>query len=187
MSPAEPESALGAPRLPLTAPMTTRVELRPVLEGDLAAFFEHQLDPVARHMAAFGADDPADRDAYLDRWRRILADDSIEMRTVLVNGRVAGHVVAFEREGRPEVGYWLGREFWGQGLATEALRAFLALHTVRPLQARAVVDNVASLRVLEKCGFRPLARHRAFANARGEEVEEVVLVLGDAPPGAEGP
>jgi RimJ/RimL family protein N-acetyltransferase len=157
--------------------MTSRVQLRAVLEEDLAVFFEHQLDPLARHMAAFGAEDPADREAYMERWRKILADDSIEKRTLLVGGEVVGHLLGFEREGQPEVGYWLGREHWGRGLATEALRDFLRTHAPRPLHARVAADNRASQRVLEKCGFRPLARLRAFANARGGEIEEILLVL----------
>ena len=158
-----------------------RCELREVLEGDIQVFFEHQLDPGAREMAAFGADDPHDRPAYFERWRRILADDSIAKRTILVAGVVAGHLMAFERAGRPEVGYWLGRDHWGSGVATEALREFLRVHLRRPLLARAAADNVASLRVLEKCGFRRVAVERAFANARGREIDEAVLVLGPPP------
>ena len=47
----------------------------------------------------------------------------------------------------------------------------------RPLYARATKDNVASLRVLEKCGFTICGDDKAFANARGEEIEEAILEL----------
>lgn len=59
--------------------------------------------------------------------------------------------------GEAELGYWLGRPFWGQGLATEAARAmidaFFAFTEGEALGASARVGNPASRRVLEKCGF----------------------------------
>ncbi|HEX5689187.1 MAG TPA: GNAT family N-acetyltransferase [Roseiflexaceae bacterium] len=61
--------------------------------------------------------------------------------------------VCLQSEG--EIGYWLGRQFWGQGIATQAVAAFLEIVTTRPLYAYAVAHNVASRRVLEKCGFLP--------------------------------
>ena len=83
----------------------------------------------------------------------ILGEETAIAKTVLVNGRVAGNVVCFERDGSREVGYWIGREFWGKGVATRALAAFLAEVRERPLFAGVARHNVASLRVLEKCGF----------------------------------
>lgn len=164
-----------------------RVELRRVLEEDLPILFEHQLDPLARHRVAFAAEDSTDRAAYLRRWRGHLADEGIVMRAIYAADELVGHVVAFHRNGEAEVGYWLGREHWGRGLATQALRQFLCLHTLRPLQARVAVDNRASLRVLEKCGFRPLRRERAFANVRGVEIEELILVLESPSPATSRP
>ncbi len=152
--------------------------LRDVAEEDLDVFFEQQRDPVANHMAAFTAKDPTDRDAFGEHWARILSDDAITIRTIVFDGRVAGHIARFERLGDPEVTYWLGREFWGKGLATEALSAFLAEVTDRPLYARAAKDNLASIGVLEKCGFAICGSNKAFASARGEEITEVILKLG---------
>src|SRR6516165_10659580 len=150
--------------------MTSDVLLRDVIERDLPIFFEQQLDPAAN---------PADRAAFTAKWAKILDDDSITKRTVLFGGRVAGNVAAFVApwSGKLEVTYWIGREFWGQGIATAALSALLRAVKPRPLYARAAKDNIASLRVLEKCGFTIVGYERGFANARGEEVEEVVLEL----------
>ena len=92
--------------------------------------------------------------------------------------RVAGNVLMFPHAGQPEVGYWVGREFWGRGVATRALAEFLRLVARRPLHARVATDNAASLRVLEKCGFASTGRDRGFAHGRGTEVEEYVLRLG---------
>jgi len=53
----------------------------------------------------------------------------------------------------------------------------LTVDPSRPLHARVAYDNVASLRVLEKCGFRVVATERSFAEARSGEIEEFVLQL----------
>jgi RimJ/RimL family protein N-acetyltransferase len=153
------------------------VLLRDVAEDDLSVFFENQLDPVANHMAAFTSVDPSDRAAFDALWEKILASDAIPVKTILYEGRVVGSVLSFEQFGEREVSYWIGREYWGRGIATRALAEFLDVVTERPLFARAAKDNVASLRVLEKCGFAIAGEDKGYANARGEEVEEFVLRL----------
>ena len=157
--------------------MTSSVILRDVTEGDLPTFFEQQVDPAANHMAAFTREDPSDRDAFMAHWARILRDDTITTKTIISEGHVAGHVAKFERFGKPEVTYWIGREYWGMGIATRALSGFLGDLKVRPLYARAAKDNKASIRVLEKCGFTISGHDKGFAHARGEEIEEAILTL----------
>lgn len=158
--------------------MVGEFSLRDVLQADLPVFFAHQLDPEAQAMAAFTARDPTDRRAFMVHWQRILADPSTANRTIVVDGQVAGSVGSFEEAGHREVTYWLGRSYWGKGLATRALAEFLAhADPTRPMYARAAKDNAASLRVLEKCGFRIVGEDKGFANARGREVEEFLLRL----------
>jgi RimJ/RimL family protein N-acetyltransferase len=153
------------------------VELRWVTESDVLAFFEHQRDPESTWMAGFTAEDPTDRVAFLLKWTRILTDDMSVARTVLFNGYVVGHVLAFVEFGAPEVSYWIDPRYWGMGLASAALRLFLDEVVTRPLYARAVKDNYGSLRVLEKCGFVIAGEDEGFAEGRGEEVEEYILRL----------
>ena len=160
-------------------PVTDDIRLREVSEADLAIFFEQQMDSEANSMAAFTAKDPADRVAFTAKWQKILADEAIILRTILYGEQVAGHVVCHGWFGDPEVSYWLGKEFWSRGIATAALTLFLDVVQIRPLYAQAAKDNVASIRVLEKCGFAVCGEDRGFANARGEVVEEVVLCLED--------
>ncbi len=149
-----------------------------MLEADLPIFFAYQLDPDAQAMAAFTAKDPTDRQVFLMHWHRILADPSTINRTIVVDGQVAGSVSSYLDDGHPEVTYWLGKYYWGKGLATRALSAFLAhANPTRPIYARAAKDNIGSLRVLEKCGFRIIGEDRGFANARGKEIEEFLLEL----------
>lgn len=157
---------------------TGDLHLREVTDSDLPIFFEQQLDPDANHMAAFTSRDPADEEAFTAHWTRILADRTNTNRTILVSGQVAGNIACYEDEdGRPEVGYWIGKDYWGKGIATAALRAFLTVVTVRPIYARVAKDNLASLRVLQKCGFAIIGEDKGFANARGQEIEEYLLKL----------
>ena len=158
--------------------MRPKVHLREVAESDLPIFFKHQRDPLAVHMAAFTAKDPDDRAAFDAHWARILADPSVRMQTIVVDGQVAGSVSSYMGDVGLEVTYWLGRDFWGRGIATAALVEFLTHHQVqRPLYARAAADNAPSLRVLQKSGFTILRQERGYANARGTAIDEFLLAL----------
>jgi hypothetical protein len=60
-----------------------------------------------------------DHDTFTTHWReRILADEANYAWTIAADGEVAGHMLCFERDGKREVGYWLGRAYWGRGIAT---------------------------------------------------------------------
>ncbi len=163
----------------IPTPGISDIALRDVMMNDLPIFFDQQLDPDANHMAAFTAKDPSDKDAFMAHWARILGDKTITIQTILFDGHVAGSVLTYEDENeKPEVSYWIGKPYWGRGVATKALLAFLKHIKVRPLYARAAKDNFASLRVLEKCGFARIGEDKGFANARNEEIEEFILRLG---------
>jgi len=149
------------------------VRVRAVLESDLPIFFEQQLDPEATRMAAFPS---RDREAFMAHWARIRLDSANHFKTVLFNDQVAGNVVSFEMDGEREVGYWLGREFWGKGIATRALAEFLGGEEVRPLYAHVARHNLASRRVLEKCGFQLLGEGE-YTNPGGMRVEEFIFKL----------
>lgn len=150
------------------------VTLREVIESDLPVFFEHQLDPDATRMAAFPA---RDREAFTAHWIKILGDEAVIKRTILYDGQVAGHIVCFGPSGERQVGYWIGKTFWGKGIATRALAAFLELVEERPLYAHVASHNLASLRVLEKCGFSVIGQAIAPDLQDGEEIEDYILAL----------
>jgi uncharacterized protein (DUF849 family) len=129
---------------------TNVVSLRDVASADLAIFYAHQQDPEAAQLAGFPS---RNWEAFQAHWAQLLADSANVTQTVLAGGQVAGNIACFPQDGEHLVGYWLGREFWGRGIATAALRVFLDSLPLRPLTAYVARHNLASRRVLEKCGF----------------------------------
>ena len=161
-----------------STPDTKSIVLREVMMSDLPIFFDQQLDPEANRMAAFTRKDPADRDAFMAHWAKILRDETITIQTILFDGQVAGSVLSYvDEDGQREVSDWIGRPYWGKGVATRGLLAFLDHIKVRPLYARGAQDNIGSLRILEKCRFTRIGEGRGFSEARGQEVEEFLLRL----------
>ena len=126
------------------------MKLREVEDRDLDALFAQQADRESYELADLP---PRDREAFDAHWARIRNDPTVMIRTIDLGGEVAGHVLSFERDGVRLAGYWLGREFWGRGLATEALARFVEIDTHRPLRAEVATNNGGSIRVLEKNGF----------------------------------
>jgi RimJ/RimL family protein N-acetyltransferase len=106
-----------------------------------------------------------------------MVDDSVVIKTILFNGDIAGNIVCFEQLGEREVGYWLGKEYWGKGVASQALRQFLDVIKTRPLYAHVAKHNIASKRVLEKCGFKIAAEDKFFSKIFGKDIEEYILIL----------
>jgi len=150
------------------------VQLRDVIETDLPIFFEQQSDPESTEMAAFPS---RSREGFMSHWAKLIADDSVLVKTIVFDGQVAGNIVCFEQLGEREVGYWLGKQYWGKGIATQALEEFLKQIKTRPLYAHVAKHNIGSRRVLEKCGFTVSGEDRFFSQILGEDIDEFILVL----------
>lgn len=153
------------------------ITLREVQPSDLEIFYQHQLDPEAIRMAAFVSKERKDKAAFHAHWDKILKSPKITQRTIVADGQVAGQIACYPEADHLEVTYWLGKEFWGRGLATESLKKLLHLVVERPIYGRAATDNVGSIKVLQKCGFRIIGNDKGFAHGRDEETEEYILRL----------
>lgn len=158
--------------------MTSALLLREVMDDDLPIFFEYQLDKDANYMAAFTSKDPTDREAFNVHWEKIRTAETVVIKTIIYEEKVVGSVLSYEDEGKPEISYWLGKAYWGKGIATRALAEFLEkVNKTRPIYARMAKDNNGSGRVLEKCGFKVIGEGKGFANARGKKIEELLFEL----------
>ncbi len=150
------------------------VRLRNVERDDLPRMYRMQLDPESNRMAATV---PRGAEAFDAHWAGVLKDPSVTAKAILLGEEMVGTVCCFWREGRGNVGYWVGREHWGKGIASRALKLLLLEVTTRPLYAHVATGNVASLRVLRKCGFVVEGVRPSPASDRYLECEEAVLVL----------
>jgi RimJ/RimL family protein N-acetyltransferase len=153
--------------------MLNEVLLRDVTESDLPILYEQQLDPEATAMAAFPS---RDREAFMAHSARIMADESVIFKAIVFDGQVVGSIVSWIMEGEREVGYWLGKEYWGKGIATQALAEYVEIVKTRPLFAHVARHNIGSRRVLEKCGFKVIGED-SYINPAGAQVEEFILKL----------
>jgi RimJ/RimL family protein N-acetyltransferase len=135
------------------------IRLRPVEPTDIAVFYEHQADPAAAAMAVVT---PRDLPTHIAHWDKVILSNPTNVtRTVLVDDAVAGNIGSWiDVDGKRMVGYVYGREFWGRGIASDALCQFLARDmTERPLYAHVANSNFGSQRVLEKNGFTRTSDH----------------------------
>ena len=159
--------------------MNINITLAEVKKDDLNAFFQFQLDKEASYLAAFTAKDTNDETAYVERYSKYLTDPTINMRTIMADGEIAGSISKYVIEEEAEITYWIDRKFWGKGIATAALSAFLQIEQSRPIYGRVAFDNFGSQRVLEKCGFVKIGTDKGFANARQTEIEEYIYNLSE--------
>ncbi len=153
------------------------ITLRPTVLSDLEILFEFQTDVEAGYLAAFMPKNPNDKEAYISKYTKLLADPSINNQTILLNQRIVGSIAKFVMQGDTEITYWIDKPYWRKGIARKALAMFLEIVTMRPIYARVAFDNVGSQKVLEKGGFLKIGTDRGFANARQMEIEEFIYKL----------
>ena len=145
------------------------ISLREVTDADVDIFYDYQRDPIAVEMAAFPA---REKEAHLRHWARIQADETTTNRTILSGDKVAGNIGSWVQDDKRLIGYWIGREYWGKGVATSALSQFVDLLGERPLFAHVARHNLGSIRVLEKCGFKAQSEETGK-----DEVTELLMRL----------
>jgi ribosomal-protein-alanine N-acetyltransferase len=142
--------------------------LRPYRPSDVEALRATADDPLVSRWMTATFPSPYTRTDAREWVARVVADPAPQHFVVEVGGTFAGAagVMALQGEHRgvATFGYWLGRAFWGRGIATDAARTLarygLGACGYRRLEAMVFAPNVASARVLEKCGFTLEGRMR---------------------------
>ena len=153
------------------------MQIRPTIIADLDTLFAFQLDEEASRMAAFMAENWTDRDAYIAKWTRLITEGKVYAYVIIVNDEIVGTVGSWQMGDEWQITYWVDKPYWGRGIATAALKEFLKLFTPRPLYGRAAFDNMGSITVMEKCGFRHVGNDMHYSHARREEIEEMIFKL----------
>lgn len=104
---------------------------------------------------------------------------------IVVDGRAVGGIGVVLRDDiyrrSAEIGYWLGEEFWGRGIVTEAVVAItdwtFANFDICRVYAGVFEWNPASMRVLEKAGYRLEARLSKQVTKDGETIDEFIYAI----------
>jgi RimJ/RimL family protein N-acetyltransferase len=128
-------------------------------------------------MAAFTRGNPSDRTEFDAHYERIRNDPSCTLRAIDDDTEFVGTIGSFTMEGEREVTYWIAPARWGEGLATRALRAFLAIEPTRPIYGRVAHHNAASAKVLARAGFVEVGLKTSFAPGVGAEIVERIYRL----------
>ena len=153
------------------------ITLRTLADSDLDQLFVWESDPRAVEMAAFTRADPSDRSAFDAHYERVRHDPANLLLSIDDGGEFVGTIGSFTMEGERDVAYWIAPQRWGQGLASRALRAFLAVELTRPLYGRVADHNAASAKVLARAGFVEVGSETSFAPGVGGEVVERIYRL----------
>jgi [ribosomal protein S5]-alanine N-acetyltransferase len=123
-----------------------------------------------------------------EHWVRLASGQTPETAFAIDLGGQAVGGIGVELHGdiercSAEIGYWLGRAFWGRGLATAAVRGFTAYavgrYALTRVYALPFADNAASVRVLEKAGYRCEGRLRRAAVKDGVVRDMAVYAVTD--------
>jgi RimJ/RimL family protein N-acetyltransferase len=181
-----------AERTPLSWPLhLSRAEIRPWRRADASSLARHANDRDVWANLRDAFPHPysiEDAHRYIER---ACAQDPATSFAIAVGGEAAGGIgytlhQDIERLSA-ELGYWLARPFWNQGITTEAVRAVtahaLAAHGLVRVYALPLAANRASCRVLEKAGYACEGRMRRSAVKDGVVQDQFLYayVVEDAP------
>jgi RimJ/RimL family protein N-acetyltransferase len=148
------------------------VSLRAITKEDLPILFGFYSDPVSVAMVGMP---PREEEAFYAHRAKIMANPANVLLAITAGGELVGDICSWPDESRRKLGYWIGQDYWGRGIATAALTALLGELTERPLYAEVLRTNVGSIRVLQKCGFRLLSDDERGPD---HDPEEYMLRLG---------
>lgn len=106
----------------------------------------------------------------------------IHIFAIDVNGTAVGSIGIHPQSDimkmNAELGYWLGEAYWGKGIVPAAVKQVVAFafatYNINRIYARPFGTNLASQRVLEKCGFTLDARINGNINKYGETLDELI-------------
>jgi RimJ/RimL family protein N-acetyltransferase len=157
--------------------------LRSYLASDVASLVRHADNPrVAENLRDRFPHPYTEDDAY--EWLAVaLKQDPETNFAIAVDGELVGTIGLEVGDDvyshSAEIGYWLGEDYWGRGIATEAVRALTdwAFTSLGLLRVYALVfeSNPASVRVLEKAGFALEGRMRSAVVKRGRVMDQMIL------------
>lgn len=160
-----------------------KYKLRPWTFNDLESAFQNADSPDIYKFMSDGFPNS------IDKWKSFidftLKDDNILYLAIEINGQAVGGVGITPQEdiarNNAELGYWLGKDYWGQGIMTNVIKDIVGLafdkFTINRIYAKPFETNFASHRVLEKAGFILEARFKKTVIKNGELLDELFYAI----------
>lgn len=151
------------------------IKLTPTQMHELEILYFQQQEPEANLMAAFPA---RDYFSFMQHWNQnILSKANCNAYSIYYQDKLAGNILSWSQEEKTYVGYWIGKEYWGKGIASQALTKLLEIITNRPLYAYVVEHNKGSIRVLEKLNFKYYSIEKLNSSTHSEPIYELLYRL----------
>ncbi len=153
--------------------------LKPVREDGVAALYAMHSDEASAWQAGVGLSGRSLPEFRARMLKKAPDTKNMVISAIWLDGEMVGDVSSFLRGNKREVGYWVTRAHWGKGVASKALPLFLPfvmdIYPKSPLYARVVDGNIASIKLLQKCGFKPVERDTFYSDVRGSNIEETLF------------
>lgn len=143
-----------------------RILLRPWMESDAPALYKYASDPDVGPRAGWSPHKNLDESLEIIRsvfgdatktWAIVLKETNEPIGAIGYGPSCECNLPAKEAE--PTIGYWVAKAYWNRGICTEALRLMIEhireTTDIPSLISGHFIDNPASGRVMEKCGFVP--------------------------------
>ena len=116
-----------------------------------------------------------------DKWIHSLTVNNLQFNIYLENILIGGIGLKKNKNSIHDLGYWLGKDFWGNGYATEACRVLIEYASkelkIKKIIAGYMTENKSSAKVLEKLGFKEIRKDFIFHLSRNEKVSDIKLEL----------
>lgn len=172
---------------------TDRLRIRPWTEADAEALFKLASEPEVGIRAGWPPHQSLEESRAVIRdifsnghtWALELKETGEAIGCICYYPHGESNIPIGEQDA--EIGYWIGRPYWNRGLCTEALRGMIAycfkVKGFRILWGDCLVDNPASGRVMEKCGFKDTGQINTLSHlyrGDGRQVKIMRLGLGDS-------
>lgn len=159
--------------------------LRPWNINDLESLVQHANNPKIAKFMTDGFPHPYTKEKGISFIEMATKDSPIHIFAIDMDGKAIGGIGIHPQQDimkkNAELGYWLGEEYWGKGIVSGAIKQVIdfafTTYDINRVFARPFGTNVASQKVLEKCGFKLEARLEKVIFKNGEYLDELIYAI----------
>jgi len=159
--------------------------LRPWNTNDLDSLVKNANNPNIAKFMTDGFPHPYTNEKGISFIEMATKDSPIHIFAIDIDGKAVGGIGIHPQQDimkkNAELGYWLGEDYWGKGIVSGAIKQVVdfafTTYDINRIFARPFGTNIASQKVLEKCGFKLEARFEKVIFKNGEYLDELVYAI----------